>query len=85
MGPLATLLLVFGVVAALIAVGWGFHRLCIYLEDRGYLYYRKRPTGGGGIGNVLQDIDRLARPSIEYVIRVQEEAQEDDRADVGGR
>jgi hypothetical protein len=30
-------------------------------------------------------MDRLTRPSIEHVMRVEDEAHEDDRADVGGR
>ena len=52
---------------------YGLHRLCLRLEDRGLLYYRRR--SGGGIGNVLQPLDRMTRPSIEHIEHVQDEAQ----------
>ena len=69
-------------VAILVALGWSFHRLCIRLEDAGYLYYRKSGTGGGSTA-VLHELDRLTCPSIEYVERVDDSVnqQEDE---VGG-
>lgn len=70
--------------AGVVAAGWGLHRLCLLLDERGYLYYRTRSKGGGGLAGVFQDMDRLTRPSIEHVIRVQDEAGADDRADVDG-
>ena len=58
---------------AVLALGWGLHRFCIALEERGYLYYRKGPEGGGGAGGVLTELDRLTRPSIEHVVEVSDE------------
>lgn len=56
-------------VGILVALGWSLHRLCIRLEDAGYLYYRKSGTGGGSTA-VLHELDRLTRPTIEHVERV---------------
>ncbi len=83
---IGTLLNLVGVTGAVVAAGWGFHRLCLHLEKRGYLYYRTRSKGGGGgLAGVFHDMDRLTRPSVEHVIRVQDEADADDRSDIGGR
>jgi len=70
-------------VAILVALGWFLHRLCIRLEDAGYLYYRKSGTGGGSTA-VLHELDRLTRPSVEHVEKVDDSGnqQEDE---VGGQ
>ena len=62
-------------VLGLVAVGWGLHRFCIALEERGYLYYRKKPNGGGAGAGLLADLDRLTRPSIQHVVEVKNEAR----------
>ena len=62
---------------------WGLHRFCIHLEDRGYLYYRQSPQGGGASG-VLQELDRLTRPSVEHVLEAQDLATKKEDEGVGG-
>jgi hypothetical protein len=67
---------VLGGVGLILAAGWGFHRFCIALEDRGYLYYRTRPRGGGGgMSGVLSELDRLTRPSVQHVVEVRDESR----------
>ena len=69
-------------VVILVALGWFLHRLCIRLEDAGYLYYRKSGTGGGSTA-VLHELDRLLRPSIEHVVKAEDSViQQDD--EIGG-
>jgi hypothetical protein len=60
---------------ALVAVAWGLHRFCVALEERGYLYYRKKPEGGGTAAGLLADLDRLTRPSIQHVVETKDEAR----------
>ena len=64
------LLVSLGVVLVVVAAVWGLHRLCVLLEDRGYLYYRKSRGGGGTGASVFLEMDRIARPSVEHVIEV---------------
>ena len=60
-------------IGALAAVGWGLHRTCLKLEELGYIYYRQRPQGrGGGPAGMLNELDRMTRPSIEYVVEAQD-------------
>ncbi len=51
---------------------YGLHRGCCYLEDRGYMYYRKKRAGTTS-GSVFQELDRLTRPSVQHVEQVRDE------------
>ncbi len=43
---------------------WYFlHRLMIWMEDQGWIYYRQKPNFKTGIKGLLIDVDRLTRPS----------------------
>ena len=72
------------VAAAVVGLGWLFHRICTRLEEAGYLYYRKkeRPAGGSAMG-AFQELDKLTNPSIEHVIEAQD-TEKISREDVGG-
>jgi hypothetical protein len=50
---------------------YGLHRLCLWLEERGHLYYKhKKPSGGGGWAGALQE---FIEPHAQHVIQVKEE------------
>lgn len=72
-----------GVVAGGLAL-YGLHRLCIYLEDQGFMYYRKPSESGGGAAPVLMELDRLTRPSVEHVVEAQDAVQKQEKPGVGG-
>ena len=63
---------------------WGLHKLCLQLEERGYLYYRKRPEGGGGGAGIFMEMDRLSRPSIEHVMEVRDTATRKEQQNADG-
>lgn len=54
-------------VAGIVGACFLFHRFLISLEERGYIYYRKKSPGSSG--GVFFEIDKLTRPSIEHVER----------------
>ena len=60
--------------AALLGAGiYCLHRLCLYLEQRGYIYYlHTKPQGSGG-GGVFLDLSELIQPSVRHVIEVKED------------
>ena len=66
-----TVLLSLGVVALL----YGLHRIAVYAEHRGWLYYRTRPPRMRSLGL----LEELSDPSVEY--RIEEQASEAIRAD----
>ena len=55
------------------AVLFGLHRLAVYAEGRGWIYYRTPPKGAARRG--LMNLDVLVRPEVEHVIEA-EQAQE---------
>lgn len=58
-------------IGLLVGLGWLGHRLCIRLEEAGYLYYREESSGSAGAG-ILGEIDKLVRPNIEHTIELRE-------------
>lgn len=80
-------LVIAGVTIGLIAVVallWGLHRLAIYLEDQGLLYYRKGSDSGSAGGSVLMELDRLTRPSVEHVVKAQNPTVKQEKPGIRG-
>jgi hypothetical protein len=63
------------IALAVIALLYGLHRIAIYAEHRGWLYYRTRPPRMRSLGL----LEELSDPSVEY--RIEEQASEAIRAD----
>ena len=62
---------------------YALHRLALWMESRGWLYYRKHKRGSAAIGNVMLEIQSFYRPSVEHVIehRQEEQREEDESGD----
>ena len=62
-------LLWFAAICFFLAGLYGFHRLCLYLEARGYMYYwHTKPQGS--VPSVLVDLQEIMQPSVRHVIEV---------------
>jgi hypothetical protein len=61
----------------------GLHKLCVYLENRNLLYYRRRPKGGSPVASALFELDRVTRPSVQYRLEVND-TQRIIKSDIGG-
>ena len=61
----------------LLAIGVLFvlDRLALWMERRGWIYWRKRkPSGrGGGLSGVLTDFQQLVEPEVRHVIEAREQ------------
>jgi hypothetical protein len=73
--PLLILLGLLLVVAAL--AWWAVRDLCGFWSGRG----SRRGSSGGGVFSGLAEIDRLLRPSIVHVQRVDEESESEQEND----
>jgi hypothetical protein len=52
---------------------YGLHRLCLWLEARGHLYYLTRqPEGGSPLGS-LAELQKALHPTTKHVMHVREE------------
>ncbi len=63
MNWLVVSLVILGVVAAL----YGLHRLALWAESRGWIYYRTKPERGRGFGEINR-ILMLYDPSVEHIV-----------------
>jgi hypothetical protein len=74
-----------GTVLLLGALVWGLHRFCLRLEERGWIYYRTKPQGGGGLSGAMMELDALVRPNVVHMMEAQdavlEKRNEDDQGD----
>lgn len=66
------------------AVLYGLHRLFLWMEEQGWVYYwHKRGTGNAG--NVLMPIQAIYQPEVNYVleeqVRLEAEAEQDESGD----
>ena len=67
------LLLLSGVAAIFIAM----HFIGTWMERRGWIYYRRKSTGGGGAtAGLLNEFQKIVEPQIEHRIQVMEERDE---------
>jgi hypothetical protein len=54
-------------LAALAGV-YGLHRLALWAEARGFVYYRRRRGGSGALGNALLEVQAIFEPARRHVI-----------------
>lgn len=47
-------------------------RLGLWLEAKGWLYWRKKKPSGGGFGHALQEFEAFLRPSARHVIEMKQ-------------
>lgn len=71
-----------GIRAIAIVVGlYLLHRLALWLEARGYIYYRNNQPKSGGVKAAAWELDRLTRPSVEYHVAAEDEQVESEEND----
>lgn len=71
------------IVVALFVGIFILDRMGLWLESKGWIYWRKKRSTGAGFGNALQELDAFFRPNSRYTIEVNKEAsgQRDDFGD----
>ncbi len=73
------LLKILGIAIALFCLD----RLCLYLERRGWMYYRRRKPPGGAIGDVFLEMQSFVQPSIRDVMEHRQEEEVQAKGEVG--
>ena len=72
-----------GVIVAGLAALYGLHRLCLWLEARGRLYYwHKRPEHG--VGNCFVVWQQCYEPATKQVFEIKEEKRQVTEDDAPG-
>lgn len=70
-------------VAATAAL-YGLHRLCLWLEARGQLYYLHKKPEGGAAG-ALVELQKALDPTTRHVLHIKEEKRRPAEEEAPGR
>jgi hypothetical protein len=70
-------------VLAAATVLYGLHRLALWAEDRGWIYYLRRKPGASSLGNAFLEVQSLIEPEKRHLseVRQAESVEEDDQGD----
>lgn len=68
---------------ALVAGLYGLHRLALWMESRGWIYYKKKHASAGTLGAAFLEIQAIAQPEKKYVLEMRQDqrAERDDEGD----
>ncbi len=72
-------------VLAVLGVGvlYCLHRLAVWAEQRGWIYYRKKHGSSGTLSSAVLEVQSLLEPSKQYVLeeKTREQVEEEDSGD----
>ncbi len=72
------------VVAGGAAAVYGFHRLCLWMERRGWIYYLRRKPGGTAAAGSLVALQQAIEPQVRHVLHVKDEKRQHAERDAPG-
>ena len=70
-------LILFGIIAAVCV--YLLDKLALWAEARGWIYYRKRHSSGGAIGNAFLELQAFLEPSKRYVVEERKRIKKDEQ------
>src|SRR4051812_46471868 len=53
-----------------VASVYGLHRCALWMEQRGWIYYRKRRGSSGGLSSAFLEIQAFLEPSKRHVLEI---------------
>ena len=70
------------ILVAVVVALYALHRLALWAEERGWIYYRRR-AGRGTLGSAFLEVQSLIEPGQHHVLEVmrEEQVEEDDSGD----
>jgi hypothetical protein len=74
---------VFLTVTAVLVLLYGLHRLALWAENRGWIYYLRRKPTTSSLGNAFLEVQSLLEPEKRQLAEVQkaETIEEDEQGD----
>ncbi|MCL4813071.1 MAG: hypothetical protein KJ061_11320 [Vicinamibacteraceae bacterium] len=61
-------------IVVTVAAGlYGLHRLLLWAEGRGWIYYRRQSSSRASVGSAMLEVHALMEPSKKHVLEVREE------------
>lgn len=53
-------------IGGLVGAGYVLHRLALWAESRGWIYYRSRGRGGAALSNAMSEFEAVLNPAAEH-------------------
>jgi hypothetical protein len=76
--------LLYGLIGAGVLLAlYTLDRLFLWMENRGWVYYRKTRGSGGGASGVLTTTQQFVEPQVQNVIEMREQSKEHNQRDEG--
>ena len=69
----------------LVAGGYGLHRLALWAEARGWIYYRTRRRPPGAAGLAFMEVAAILQPHVEHVVEEQRTQRAGGETDSSGQ
>lgn len=63
------------ILGAATAILFGLHRLALFAESRGWIYYTKAGRSSGSLGNAFLEIQSIVEPSKRHIVEERRSAQ----------
>lgn len=70
---------------AFVIVMYGLHRLATWMEDRRWIYYRKRRGSSGTLTSAALEIQALLEPQKRHVLEVTQRDEPEEQNSSGRR
>ena len=58
------------IIAAVCAGLYGLHRLALWAEGRGWIYYLRRRASADALGNAFLNLQKIVEPQAGHVVEV---------------
>lgn len=59
------------------------HRLALWMESRGWIFYMKKKASGNALGNAFLEIQQIAQPETRHVLEMKR-SQRSEQDDASG-
>ncbi|MGD9591234.1 MAG: hypothetical protein AB7V32_01785 [Candidatus Berkiella sp.] len=68
--------MIFSLVISICVILYLIDKFCLWLEEKGLLYYRKqKPQSSGLIGNTLLELHNIFNPNTQHIIEVKHKTE----------
>lgn len=58
---------------ALMAALYGLHRLALWMEDKGWIYYRQKRASPNALGNAVLSVQQILQPDARHIVEAKQE------------
>ncbi len=62
-------------IAGIVALLYGLHRLALWMEAKGWIYYARKKASPNALGNAFLELQQIVNPKTKHVLEVRRSQQ----------